>query len=258
MKCLNCGNEVMGKFCSKCGKPVQQQSQTPQQPQNRQFNYQQAQQFTKTPLQPSPAPIPKKKSNKELIITICILSCIAVAMIVWLLAILFMNPVNDNYREEETTISEQIEEDSDEEASENDKKENKKKKIKDDEEENEEDSEVEKEEEETEENKIEEEEIKGLNYSNNSYLYPTDKKYITTEDLSGLTKEEVALLRNELYARHGYTFSTASYKEFFSQKSWYRPNPSLTDGAAVEKYFNQYELANKQFLVQYEKDMGWR
>ena len=37
-------------------------------------------------------------------------------------------------------------------------------------------------------------------------LWPTDTKTITTDDLSKLTQNEVAAVRNEIYARHGYTF----------------------------------------------------
>jgi len=86
-----------------------------------------------------------------------------------------------------------------------------------------------------------------------SYLFESDKYYISDYDLYGKTKDEVALIRNEIYARHGYIFSTPEYAEYFSQKSWYTPNPNFS-----EALFNNIEKANKEFLVQYEIDRGWR
>ncbi len=85
------------------------------------------------------------------------------------------------------------------------------------------------------------------------YLFPSDSEYITNDDLAGKTKEEVALIRNEIYARHGYVFNTEAYQEYFSQKEWYQPDPSFS-----EAQLNEIELANKDFLVEYEESRGWR
>ena len=52
-------------------------------------------------------------------------------------------------------------------------------------------------------------------------LWPTDTKTITTDDLSKLTQNEVAAVRNEIYARHGYTFTTDEWKIFFASAEWY-------------------------------------
>lgn len=46
----------------------------------------------------------------------------------------------------------------------------------------------------------------------NNKLWPTDTKTITTDDLSKLTQNEVAAVRNEIYARHGYTFTSDEWK----------------------------------------------
>lgn len=85
------------------------------------------------------------------------------------------------------------------------------------------------------------------------YFFASDTRYITESDLWGLDKEEVAMIRNEIYARHGYIFKTEPYKSYFESRDWYVPNPYFT-----ESYFNEIEKANKEFLVQYEKDRGWR
>ncbi len=41
--------------------------------------------------------------------------------------------------------------------------------------------------------------------------------------LSKLGVKDLSLLRNSVYAKHGYTFSTKEYTEYFSQFSWYKP-----------------------------------
>ena len=86
----------------------------------------------------------------------------------------------------------------------------------------------------------------------------SDEEYLTMEDLYLLSKDEVALLRNEIYARHGYTFQNEKYRKFFMAKSWYYPNTNLTESGKVESRLNSYEKANKEMIIQYEKDMGWR
>lgn len=85
------------------------------------------------------------------------------------------------------------------------------------------------------------------------YLFPSDSEYITREYLDGLTRDEVALVRNEIYARHGYIFGSEPYKSYFGEKDWYYPNSSFSDSI-----FNAIERANKDFIVKYESEKGWR
>ncbi len=85
------------------------------------------------------------------------------------------------------------------------------------------------------------------------YFFPSDREYITERDLRGKTKEEVAFIRNEIYARHGYVFNTEPYKSYFAQKDWYTPNPNFNDDM-----FNEIEEKNKDFIVDYETEKGWR
>lgn len=215
MKCQNCGNEVYGRFCTKCG-GVAGAYNVPNTSTN----------------QPSGAP---QKSNNGLIIAAVTVGGIAVILLVVFLVAyavkgFIQNPEphpapNPNPNPPHPPYSAQVTEENEEEEA---------------------------------EYEYDGDRFEVLNYDDDSCLYPTDSEYITVSELNQLTKDEVALLRNEIYARHGYTFSNEKYTEFFSQKSWYHPNPSLTDGAAVEKYFNAYEKENKSTLVQYEKDMGWR
>ncbi|MEP6925905.1 MAG: YARHG domain-containing protein [Pyrinomonadaceae bacterium] len=55
------------------------------------------------------------------------------------------------------------------------------------------------------------------------------KKPKTADDFSGLFTEDLRLLRNEIYARHGRIFKTKVLNDYFSEQSWYKPDPSYSD-----------------------------
>ena len=67
-------------------------------------------------------------------------------------------------------------------------------------------------------------------------------------DLGYRTNEELRLIRNEIYAAHGYIFSSPDLKEHFESTEWYVPlaknvNDKLTE---IEKY-------NINLILEYEK-----
>lgn len=85
------------------------------------------------------------------------------------------------------------------------------------------------------------------------YILPgSDTRIITKSDLEGLTKEEVKLARNEIYARHGRKFDDESLKAYFSQFDWYHPTIEPED--FEESMLNNYEVANRDFIVAYEEE----
>ena len=65
--------------------------------------------------------------------------------------------------------------------------------------------------------------------------YPDARiRVLTASELSGYSKRELKLMRNEIFARHGYIFKTEDMKKYFSSKQWYEPkyndvNSMLTD-----------------------------
>lgn len=67
----------------------------------------------------------------------------------------------------------------------------------------------------------------NTNVSANEFIFPSDTVLLTKEQLNGLTKDQLALIRNEIYARKGHIFTTGKYTAYFSQKSWYKPEKSL-------------------------------
>ncbi|MDR4949925.1 YARHG domain-containing protein [Neobacillus cucumis] len=59
------------------------------------------------------------------------------------------------------------------------------------------------------------------------YIIPDSKtKVLSESEIDSLTKSELRLARNEIYARHGYVFKSADLQNYFSKKSWYTQNSS--------------------------------
>jgi hypothetical protein len=64
-------------------------------------------------------------------------------------------------------------------------------------------------------------------------LADSDKKVLGEEDIAGISKEQLRLARNEIYARHGYVFKSQDLQKYFSSKSWYHEDNSY-DGSLSE------------------------
>ena len=60
---------------------------------------------------------------------------------------------------------------------------------------------------------------------------------------------------NEIYARHGRKFKDEGLNQYFSAKSWY--HPSIEPDQFNESVFNEYEIANRKLIADYEKKMGY-
>ena len=66
--------------------------------------------------------------------------------------------------------------------------------------------------------------------SDAEYILPkSDKEKLTRADLEGLTKEQLRLARNEIYARHGMIFGVDDLDKYFATKPWYKPTVSFKD-----------------------------
>lgn len=81
-----------------------------------------------------------------------------------------------------------------------------------------------------------------------AYLWPTDTEIITDGDMNDLTNMEVAAVRNEIYARHGYIFSAPEWRDFFNTATWYSP-----DSAFSEDMLNTTEKQNIDIIAAYEQ-----
>lgn len=86
------------------------------------------------------------------------------------------------------------------------------------------------------------------------YIFPnSDSVEITEEQLSQLTAEQLMLARNEIYARHGRRFDTPEIQQYFDSKSWYVPQYTPDEFAAIQDgIFNETERKNIERILQAE------
>ncbi len=90
------------------------------------------------------------------------------------------------------------------------------------------------------------------NYEGDYILANSGTKLLTSSDISGLSKYDLALARNEIYARHGRKFQTPEYNAYFSGKSWYKINPNY-NYSDDNSNLNDTENKNVQFILDAER-----
>lgn len=108
---------------------------------------------------------------------------------------------------------------------------------------------------ESQENEEKKNKVSKKKKKNNSYvLKNSSKQYISMSKLKNLSKRKLAIARNEIFARNGYTFKDGKWKKYFLKKSWYKPKYS-TDyfNKNYEKILNKYEKKNIKRIVRAEK-----
>lgn len=109
-------------------------------------------------------------------------------------------------------------------------------------------------EEETEEDELEDE---FESQETQEYILPdSSSSYLTKSDLMGLSAEECRLARNEIYARHGRMFEDESLQKYFENFDWYYPTIQPDD--FDESMLNDYEIFNRDLIVEYETEQGYR
>jgi len=69
------------------------------------------------------------------------------------------------------------------------------------------------------------------------------------EELIHKTEEELDIIKNEIFASHGYVFTTKRWQEYFETKSWYIPS----DKDAVNK-LTAIEKKNIELILSIRKD----
>lgn len=79
------------------------------------------------------------------------------------------------------------------------------------------------------------------------------KNKLTENDIKNFRKWELEILRNSIFASHGYKFKRTDLFETFSNTNWY--HPSTSDMAEVLKSLNDIELYNIEFLKAHEKSL---
>jgi len=75
------------------------------------------------------------------------------------------------------------------------------------------------------------------------------ERLLTASDLQYLSKEDLKIMRNEIFARHGYIFQTQAMKTYFQNQSWYSPQRS--DVTAI---LSNIEIKNVNLIKSYENN----
>ena len=65
------------------------------------------------------------------------------------------------------------------------------------------------------------------------------------EDLAGLNKNQLRLMRNAVYARHGRTFKSEDLQSLWNCYEWYEPNPAYSDELLTETDKYNIDLIQK-------------
>lgn len=73
------------------------------------------------------------------------------------------------------------------------------------------------------------------------------ERILTESDLVGMGSKELRIMRNWIFARHGYIFRTQELKDYFSRYPWY--NPRYTD---VSSMLSDVEIRNAEFIKRHE------
>jgi hypothetical protein len=90
---------------------------------------------------------------------------------------------------------------------------------------------------------------KNFKYDPSQGLYPeASTRLLTSADVNNLVKDDLRVMRNEVYARHGYCFKLREVRQMFEGYDWYMP--VSTD---VRMKLTAIEQKNEKLIKQFEK-----
>lgn len=79
------------------------------------------------------------------------------------------------------------------------------------------------------------------------YIIPgSNERYLSEDELSNYDKYTLDLIRNEIYARHGFVFGVEPFKTYFENKNWYYKD-EFFKGDDCE--LNDYEIQNVRLIL---------
>lgn len=90
---------------------------------------------------------------------------------------------------------------------------------------------------------------KDFVYKPNAGTFPeASERLLGEEDVANYIKSELRLMRNSIYARHGYSFKMKDMRSEFDRQDWYMP--MSTD---VRNDLTEIEKKNEALIKRYEK-----
>lgn len=89
--------------------------------------------------------------------------------------------------------------------------------------------------------------------TNGDYIFPqSSTEYLSSDDLNGMSADEIQMAINEIYARHHRKFVLQSVQDYFNSKSWYSGTVEAEDFDV--SVMNTYESANIGLMVERMKE----
>ena len=86
--------------------------------------------------------------------------------------------------------------------------------------------------------------------------YKNNTSYLTEDEVNKMSREELNYALNEIYARRGRIFQTASLASYFNSQSWYKPlynEAEFYDNIV----FNDYESKNVDLIRKVQEQKGY-
>lgn len=84
---------------------------------------------------------------------------------------------------------------------------------------------------------------------NEEFVLPdSNSRILEASGLSGMTKDQLRIARNEIYARYGWLFEDQELQSYFNTTAWYVPAENVDDSI-----LSDVERANKDVIVEAEK-----
>jgi len=88
----------------------------------------------------------------------------------------------------------------------------------------------------------------NINHSSIQGLFPqASQRLLSIAELHTMTKQELRIMRNEIFARHGYIFKTSDMKGYFAKQPWYHAQSSDVNGM-----LSNIEQQNVTLIKKYE------
>lgn len=78
----------------------------------------------------------------------------------------------------------------------------------------------------------------------------SSQRLLRMDEVKGLTPFQLRVMRNEIYARHGYVFGDLEMRNYFEKQPWYREDTAFT----VDR-LSTIELQNVGLIAKYESDL---
>ncbi|MBL4704444.1 MAG: YARHG domain-containing protein [Flavobacteriales bacterium] len=73
------------------------------------------------------------------------------------------------------------------------------------------------------------------------------ERILAIEDVENLLEDELSMMRNEIYARHGYCFKNKEFRNHFEAQEWYMPM-----GVDIRAQLTEVEAKNIDLIYEYE------